>query len=363
MSKIKRISQRSRILYNRYGIRGFCSAITNKLKCMSLPMIYNNSLLLRLHHPKLQIAFLELTNKCNLHCKMCKWQSREKTGYMSESLFKKCINEFSQLRLEVLNLQFGGESILHPDFKNFLEYAILHRGSGKIGSIGLTDNGMLFNESIADLFVSLKVDWINFSLDGVGQVNDNIRLGSKYSIIERNIKYLLKKRGGAKRPNVLLNMVDYEKTEREKLQFFNEWVFQVDSIELIPAILPNNTWKTKDTLSPNIKIAPSPAFCTSPLNTIIIGWDGKVAGCCFDSNFDMPLGDASKDSIKHIWNGNKYQNLRKAVITNTFNVGSPCFGCEFWKINFEPGYVPILNGKAQIEYSGNIRKIRKARKI
>ena len=176
---------------------------------------------------------------------MCNWQSREETGFISRSLFESCVNQFSQIGLETLNLQFGGESLLHPDFKDFLKYAIHKRDEGRIGSVGLTDNGMLFNQSIADLFVSLKVDWINFSLDGIGQVNDNIRLGSKYSIIEKNIKYLLEKRGSAKKPIVLLNMVDYGKTEDQKLEFFDEWVTLVDSIELIPSILPNNTWENK----------------------------------------------------------------------------------------------------------------------
>ena len=74
----------------------------------------------------------------------------------------------------------------------------------------------------------------------------------------------------------------------------------------------------------------------------------------------MVLGDVTKESIKQIWRGSKFQNLRKAVTTNTFPVGSPCLGCEFWKVNFEPGHEFILNGKGRIEYNGPIRKIHRA---
>ena len=150
---------------------------------------------------------------------MCNWQDREKTGNISRKLFESCVDQFSEMELEVLNLQFGGESLLHPDFQEFLKYAIDKRDHGKIGYVGWTDNGMLFNESICNLVVSLNVDWINFSLDGVGQVNDNIRLGSKYSVIAKNIKCLLEKRGSSKKPKVLLNMVDHGKTEAQKLEF------------------------------------------------------------------------------------------------------------------------------------------------
>jgi radical SAM protein with 4Fe4S-binding SPASM domain len=289
---------------------------------------------------------------------MCIWQAREKTGFISRDLFKSCVDQLSDMKLGVLNLEFAGESLLHPDFKAFLKYAIHKRDEGKIGAVGWTDNGMLFNQSIADLVVLLKVDWINFSLDGLESVNDSIRLGSKYSVIEKNIRYLLEKRGSAKKPTVLLNMVDHGKTENQKLEFYRQWVHLVDEIELIPSILPDNTWENKDYLPPSIKTAPPPAFCHIPFSTMIISWDGKVTGCCFDSNIDLVLGDANKDDIKQIWNGSKFRNLRKAVVTNFFPVGSPCSTCEFWKVNFEPRDEIILDGKAIMEYSSTIRKIR-----
>ena len=218
---------------------------------------------------------------------------------------------------------------------------------------------MLFNRDIADLVVLLKVDWINISLDGIGPVNDNIRIGSKYSMIENNIKYLLDKRGLANNPTVLLNMVDTGKTEAQKLEFYREWINLVDGIELIPSILPNNTWENKDDIFQKIKTAPSPAFCHIPLDTMIISWDGKVTGCCFDTCLKFALGDANEESLKLIWNGMKFQNLRKAVVTNSFPVGSPCSRCEFWKVNFEHRVELILDGRARIEYGGAIRKIRK----
>ncbi len=357
---MRRLVKKTSRFYARYGIKGLYGAITGKLKYITLPTIYKNRFLQRIYNPKLETVFLELTNKCNLRCKMCNWQARKKTGFMSRALFESCIDQLSDMELGVLNLEFGGESLLHPDFKAFLKYAIHKRDEGKIGAIGWTDNGMLFNQAIADIVVLLKVDWINFSLDGVGKVNDNIRLGSKYSVIEKNIKYLLEKRGSAKKPTVLLNIVDHGKTEDQKLEFYREWVHLVDGIELIPSILPDNTWENKDYLYQNIKTAHPPAFCNIPLSTMIISWDGKVTGCCFDSNLNLALGDVNKDSIKQIWNGSKFQNLRKAVVTNTFSVSSPCYRCEFWKVNFEPRDEIILEGKARIEYGGTIRKIRSA---
>ncbi len=358
-NKLQKYIKTAAIVYEKKGFTGLCSDIMNKVEYASLPAIYSNTLLRNMHHPDLETVYLEITNKCNLRCEMCNWQSREKKGYISRSLFESCIDQFSEMRLKVLNLQFGGESLLHPDFKDLLRYAIEKRDNGKIGCVGWTDNGMLFDETVSDLVVSLQVDWVNFSLDGLGEVNDKIRLGSKYSVIEKNIKYLLKKRGSRKKPAVLLNMVDHDKSEAQKLDFYNKWVSLVDEIELIPCILPDNTWENEEIFSKSLKTVPPPTFCNIPLNMMIISWDGKVTYCCFDSRFKTVLGNANKESILQIWTGSKFKNLRKAVLTNTIPDVSPCHGCRFWQVNFEPRKELILDGKAMIEYGYIYRRIRK----
>jgi MoaA/NifB/PqqE/SkfB family radical SAM enzyme len=228
--KLLRFAKKASKLYEKRGVIGLYRSAITKTRLACLPMVYNNRILSTLYHPKLQTAFLEMTNKCNLRCKMCIWQSRNKTGYISRALFRSCVDQLSELELETLNLEFAGESLIHPDFKDLLKYAVHKRDHGKIASVGWTDNGMLFNQSVSDLVVSLKVDWINISLDGVGKVNDSIRIGSNYEVIENNIKYLLEKRGSAEKPKVLLNIVDFGKTEDEKLEFYREWVNVVDEI-------------------------------------------------------------------------------------------------------------------------------------
>ena len=325
-----------------------------------LPYIQSYPFFKRFHQPKIKTAFLELTNKCNLRCKMCIYQKLQlKTGYMSELLFKKCIDELSEIGVDVLSLHFGGESLCHPKFKDFLNYAISKRNSGKICSLNWTDNGMLFNPSIADLVIDLKVDSIFFSIDGVGNVNDNIRLGANYSIIEKNIKYLLKKRGEGKKPTVNLLVVDCGKTEAEKLAIYREWIHLVDGISLIPSILPDNTWENKKAISEIHKTISPPKFCDFPFNTLAISWDGIVTGCCLDYIFKMDLGDVTQNSIKKIWNDSKFQTLRKNVLTKNFSAGSPCYNCEFWQVKFEPKEELILDGTAKIEYGHIYRNIRK----
>jgi radical SAM protein with 4Fe4S-binding SPASM domain len=363
INTLQRYYKKISVTYNQKGIKGLYNILAAKVMYTAIPIIYKNNFLRKMHHPKITIAYLELTNKCNLRCKMCRFQQmQQKTGFMPRKEFESYVNQLSDIGIETLSLQLGGESLLHPDFKNFLKYAIKKRDLAKrIKSVVWTDNGMLFDQSIADLVVDLKVDSINFSLDGIGPVNDKIRVGSNYSTIERNIKYLLKKRGNSERPVVQLFIVDFGKTEEQKTEIYREWSHLVDEITLIPSINADNTIENKDTISQSFKTITPPAFCTFPFMEIVISWDGKVTGCCLDYTFKMALADATKEPIKQIWTNAKFQAFRKAISTNTFTQDSPCQKCEFWKLSFEPKMQPILSGKAQIEYGHIYRRIRKTK--
>ena len=224
------------------GITGLYSVATEAVKIRCHQAFFKNQMLRGalnfmysqdISDPRLDLAYLEITNNCNLSCEMCTFKkTQEKIGYMSKALFESCVDQLSEMGPKSLYLHGAGESLLHPDFKDYLKYAISKRDQGKIKSVAWVDNGMLFNQSIADLVVDLRVDEINFSLDGVGEVNDKIRLGSKYSVIERNIKYLISKRGKATKPRVTIGMVDYGKTEEQKNEVFREWAPWADCITL-----------------------------------------------------------------------------------------------------------------------------------
>lgn len=334
--------------------KGLYDAVLGRMKSRALPVLYRNPLSGRLLVPELKVAYLEVTNKCNLRCKMCIYSKmKQESGFMSQRLFESCVNQLSDMGVETLNLHFGGESLVHPRFKELLKYAVDKRNQGKIGSVSWIDNGMLFTRDIADLVVDLGVDLVGFSIDGIGDVNDSIRLGSDYSVIEKNIKYLIKKRGSGK-PRVYVSMCEYGKTEKEKDAVYREWVPFVDSITLIPSILPDNKWDKSNVV--DSEMVDPPAFCAFPFETMAISWNGKVTGCCLDYVFDMDFGDATKEPLKKIWRNEKYQALRKAALQNSFPAKSLCYQCEFWKINFKPNHKVILDGEATIDY-GHIYRV------
>ena len=354
------------------GLKGLFNEGNKQCKILSLRALRKkpgqNPLVNAIFHneivnPRIDRVYLELTNNCNLRCEMCTIKKNpEKIGYMSKSLFQSCVDQLSDIGIRSLLLHGVGESLLHPDFKNYLKYALNRRDHGGIREVSWSDNGMLFNQRISDLVVELGVDEILFSIDGIGEVNDRIRLGSKYSVIEKNIKYLLEKRGTATKPRVFLDMVDHGKTEQQKMDVYREWVSVVDGITLMPSLLPDNSCENKNEYAQGSRYAKSPEYCAIPFDMMMISWDGKVSACCLDWCYKLVLGNATREKLTQIWQGSKYQALRKAALTHAFPKGTLCEKCEFWQLNFETKEVPILNGNATMKYEYLYKKITKTRK-
>jgi hypothetical protein len=293
--------------------------------------------------PKLEAANLELTNACNLHCKMCIIHSiqdphgnggvkeRRKIGFMSKPLFYKCINEFSELKLKDLYLHYGGESLLHPNFEEYLRYACEARRGG-IKAVSWVDNGMLFNRDIADLVISLGVDQLCFSIDGLREVNDRIRLGSNYEKILENVTYLLSHRRAGK-PTVVINTVDCDKTPKEVNDFLKVWTKLADFVLLAPTSDTENALEAPGSYYGGFSTKQEP-YCLYPFINMAVSWDGKVTGCCSDSEFALNLGDANTESLLAIWKGKRFKHLRKQLTSGNLNSGSPCFKCNFWRTVF-----------------------------
>lgn len=212
---------------------------------------------------------------------------------------------------------------------------------------------------MADLVVDLKVDAIGFSIDGIGQVNDNIRVGSKYSVVERNIKYLIKRRGKAKKPEVFLSMTDYGRNKEQEMDVCREWAPVVDRISICIRIFNDGTVDNPNAFFRGHKSVKLPAFCFSPFEEMVVSWNGQVTACCVDTSFKADLGDTTRESLKQIWHGSRYQALRKAALANAFPVGSLCHRCTFWKKAFETEEEPSLDGTATIHYDLQWKQIRR----
>ena len=299
-------------------------------KVKNVPIIQEHIILLKAKIKAVpEMVFVELTNYCGLRCKMCNSNKRAK-GFMDWPLFKKVIDELAEMKVPVVYLHYGGDSLLHPQFKQFLTYAATKRPN--IKTLGFINNGMNFTKDIAQLVIDLNIDLIQFSVDGLNEVNDNIRLGSSYKVIAENIEYLMKLRGNNCKPEIVIAFTWSQQKEEEVNAFVKVWINKVDGVYVNPCV--NRSIQILDFHRyANRYPIKQARFCLSPFSQMGIFFNGDVVPCCTDMNGQNIMGNVTHSSIMKVWKGQKFRELRKELYCNQYT-NDRCSKCNVWKPRF-----------------------------
>lgn len=160
----------------------------------------------RITYPKL--IEVKLTNLCNLRCKTCipEHSSSIMSQFKPESPrdqkriieIKKAYDMYLDSRgglfldsiirnIEVVEwLEFyGGEPFMIKDHKKFLQQ-IVDSGYAKNITLSYTTNGTKYDDAYINLFKEFKGVVISLSIDAVGKLNDEIRIGSDWNVVNQN---------------------------------------------------------------------------------------------------------------------------------------------------------------------------------
>jgi radical SAM protein with 4Fe4S-binding SPASM domain len=300
-------------------------------------------------NPPLLSVALELTNNCNLRCKIChtqnpkRFQARER-GFMSWELFAKCADELGRLGYEMnVCLNFDGESLLHPKFVEMLRY--LHSKNNL--RLHFSTNGTLLTKDIENELIRYGVDTA-VSLDGIESKHEAIRINSKYEKVKDNILNFVQLRAEYCRPKINVTLVDSEHTTSDINDFVKYWVNKIDAVYVHPFMTED--LKFRD--NPSFFNMPTrrKAFCKWVFTYMAILWNGDVANCCHLSNKMNIMGNVNKNSIMEIWKGETFKKFREASLRNKFPEESICSLCELWKTEFVPFSTVV--GDFEVKYAG-----------
>jgi MoaA/NifB/PqqE/SkfB family radical SAM enzyme len=113
----------------------------------------------------------ELTDKCNLSCIHCYYNSNRKTE--DELTTAEALDLIEQLaRLKVFEVYLtGGEALLRQDWPILVEKLRQHKMQ-----VGIITNGTKIDEQTAKKLADFKVKWVQISIDGAGpEIHDRVR--------------------------------------------------------------------------------------------------------------------------------------------------------------------------------------------
>lgn len=331
MTNVHHLYNRARLKIKNEGLRKLVSIILADTQTRTqIGLMKTVPALTGAFSPKLSGVFIEPTNNCNLHCKMCT-RGLRKTGFMDWNLFRRIIDEIADVGNVALVMHMGGESLTHPRFLDMLEYVMAKRP--KFRRVGFVTNGTLLSEKVQQKVVDLGVDWITVSLDGLGKVNDAIRIGSKYEVIEANINGLLEKRGSNEKPNIGLSLTDVGQPRSEIEEFVKAWVEKVDYIRV--GLCQDKDNRIIDRSYFGDLQLQTHDICVSPFVSLVVFWNGDVAPCCTDINGVQILGNVQDSSLESVWKASDFKRMRYDLAKHREQDHVLCRTCELWQTSFK----------------------------
>jgi radical SAM protein with 4Fe4S-binding SPASM domain len=150
---------------------------------------------------------IELSNRCNLRCKMCWFHGESGVGDRyrnSEITTVEVLELINQLAAYRPTLYFGGgEPFIREDFLEILSHA-----NSLALSTGFTTNGTLLNQEKIEKITALGINAINFSIDGPEALHDKLRGEGNFKKAMSAIQSLLesKTRKKLKKPSIVVNI-------------------------------------------------------------------------------------------------------------------------------------------------------------
>jgi MoaA/NifB/PqqE/SkfB family radical SAM enzyme len=305
--------------------------------------------------------YLEVTNRCNLLCTTCPrtYEELEPEADMSWELFTSIVNQFDSIKRVVLH--GVGEPMLVRDLPERIEFL------KKTGIYVLFNtNGTLLNEANGERLLNTGLDELRVSLDAAdSSVFQMVRGRDLFDRIVRNLSGFRRRQRelGVESPRVslwltglretigqledfirLAHRIDVPEVYLQRLVFFNDNPIGMARSE--SALFENTSVHEGETIqraeelarelgvSFNASGATEPhasvkqrredqpwSLCRRPWTLMYFTATGRALPCCI-APFSMhgydsfTLGDATQQSLREIWNGDRYVEFRANLMSS-----------------------------------------------
>ncbi|MFT2111658.1 radical SAM/SPASM domain-containing protein [Marinomonas sp. 2405UD68-3] len=271
-------------------------------------------------------VLLDLSSDCNLRCPMCVVHGNtddprvnsiiKKNMKISDA--KKILNEIEG-STQIIGPGLWSEPLMGKDILMNLENIKL-RGL----KISLNTNALLLNKEIASKLIEIGVDSITISIDAT--TNDTLKLIRgirKLEKIEKHITQFLELRGEKSIPRLGVSFTKQPENIHEEQDFIKKWTEVVDFVR-VGEIFENGKF-------PNIKVDQKKRIpCPELYNTMAIHTNGDVSICCLDGFKDVIVGNAVKEGVENVWNGEKLNEIRNHHELGQWDKIPFCKNCDRW---------------------------------
>ncbi len=369
------------------GIREFIFSkvrALNHLRCM-YPYVLS-----AIHCDRPRQVDIELSNRCNLRCKMCWFHGENGLGNRYEDgelTTKEVFSIVDQLVPYKSHIYIGGsEPFMRKDFLMILQYL-----KSRNLFVTFTTNGTMLEAEQIGMLVKLGVDRINFSIDGNRELHDYVRGRGAFGKVTQSVRKIseCKKIEAHMKPVITVNITltrsligrlketvnEIRQSTHDGADFYrlhHLWYVSQNELALHQAtvrkklgcsapgaashLLPSSqifdpralvdeitslSGLPKVTMFPDLQYADMLKYysenpmlgnrCIAPFLGAVIKPNGDVKFCPDEWIDDYTLGNLRNDSFHSIWNNKKARKFRSVILKEKHFEG--CNRCS-WMYSF-----------------------------
>jgi len=255
------------------------------------------------------------TNTCNGKCHFCVYPKPENTlpkGVMKMELFHKIIDEAAG-HPDIDSIAFSalGEPLLDPHLVERVAYV---RAARDWNPVELYTNGVFLTPAKFDALRIAGLTHCSISLNAVSQEQHTRIMGikGKFDTVRQNIIYAINNRGSME---VLVKAVrnDDQFTLADQIAFYMSWGIRRNPQPGGPIghgdVVYECNWGGKNRLIAGRTLDPN-STCGRAVGQFSVLQDGTVTLCCYDPLAEYPFGDMKTQTIKEVYNSEKYVEFR-----------------------------------------------------
>lgn len=293
-----------------------------------------------LPYPPINIQ-VEPTNHCNLKCAICRQSlpgDVRKKGFMNMELLSKIAKD-AKGKVFLFQFVVSGEPLLHKNIIDMIKTV----GQYSIRT-NMHTNALLLNDDMCERLVKSGLDEISFSFDTQDKLlYEKLRSPAKFEDALKKVQSFIriKQKLKSRAPMVMLQNLQIFKAPAGTLKIEKgyEDLFKDMDVNYFVKYYCNPAGKFNND---NFLCGPVDKFfppkgsryvpCAFHWQSMVVGWDGLVLGCCDDFLGEAILGDLNTQTIMEVWNGERIASLRKKLLNKEYKDIALCRDCSnLWR--------------------------------
>ncbi|MEW6668826.1 MAG: radical SAM/SPASM domain-containing protein [Thermodesulfobacteriota bacterium] len=289
---------------------------------------------------------IDPSSLCNYRCIHCLHGNDTLCRLIDKRLmqvadFKRVIDDIAKWpgpKLKVIKLYNCGEPLLNPEFIVMLKYA---KDANVSERIDLTSNCSLMTPRISAKLVEYELDYLRASISSPIQERHERITGSKVALgaICDNLSHLrkVKTKRGSEKPFVAAKMF-WSSSEEENRLFLEKFSAVADEV-FFEKLHNFADFEGTDFIGsyygnqPDEIVAPSDGHpvvkkaCPWPFMSLTVQSNGDTHACCVDWLGSTRVGNAFKQPIQEIWEGDTLFEFRRMQLENRRHENASCRTC------------------------------------